>query len=528
PWPRLPILVGQRADGSASFVLGVSVCALVSALAILGAVGASLRSARRGLAGEIVAAAPTPVARVSRRVPFGRAPLLRKELLWFRRDGSAVTQVVLIPLTMAAFQLFNLRGLLSDAQDAWNYLCGAAILFGSYFLFVLGPRSLASEGQALWIAMTWPRGLESLLKAKAQLWALLASAIVTTIFVYAAWRFPASLWKIALVGLGWFVFARSLAEKSVTLATVASPSGEPERPSRGRSMAVSLGMLSFAVGVLSQQWSLAIFGIGCSVMTAAAMWQNFRFRLPYLYDPWSEALPPPPTLMHAMIGIGALVEGASVLSGLALWRFGRDSLPVANALIYAICAIAVALAMARFLAGRGVPTGDVFLWRDARPGRAAPERWLGPDGAGRRRVAAMVAAGVGLGAALGVLAHGYVALLRGFPCFGALIAEAEARIDAIPHARASYFATAVLFAPFAEEYLFRGLLYRALDREWGGWRAVLGSAGFFAIYHPALSWAPVTALGVANAILFKRTGRLAPAIALHIAYNAVVLGWRFG
>ncbi len=41
---------------------------------------------------------------------------------------------------------------------AWNYLCGAGIIFGTYFLWILGPKSLAaSEGSALWIAQTWPR-----------------------------------------------------------------------------------------------------------------------------------------------------------------------------------------------------------------------------------------------------------------------------------------------------------------------------------------------------------------------------------
>jgi membrane protease YdiL (CAAX protease family) len=85
------------------------------------------------------------------------------------------------------------------------------------------------------------------------------------------------------------------------------------------------------------------------------------------------------------------------------------------------------------------------------------------------------------------------------------------------------FTMAVLFAPFAEEFLFRGLLYRALDREWGGWRALLGSAAFFAIYHPVLAWAPVAALGMMNAVIFKSAGRLAPAVAAHMAYNAVVL-----
>ena len=82
---------------------------------------------------------------------------------------------------------------------------------------------------------------------------------------------------------------------------------------------------------------------------------------------------------------------------------------------------------------------------------------------------------------------------------------------------------AVGFAPFAEEYLFRGLLFRALDREWGGWKAVVGSAAFFAIYHQPLAWPLVFSVGALNALLFRKTRRLAPAVVLHMLYNAVVL-----
>jgi membrane protease YdiL (CAAX protease family) len=104
-----------------------------------------------------------------------------------------------------------------------------------------------------------------------------------------------------------------------------------------------------------------------------------------------------------------------------------------------------------------------------------------------------------------------------------MMRDAHKQMDSIPNLHVSYFIMAVFFAPFAEEYLFRGLLYRALDREWGGWRAVLGSAAFFAIYHPPLAWVPVAMVGAANAMLFKKTGRLWSAVALHLVYNAVVL-----
>ena len=93
----------------------------------------------------------------------------------------------------------------------------------------------------------------------------------------------------------------------------------------------------------------------------------------------------------------------------------------------------------------------------------------------------------------------------------------------LPDLNLWYGLIAIAFAPLAEEYLFRGLLFRALDREWGGWRAVAASAALFAIYHPPLAWLPVGLLGIACALLFKNTGRLAPAVMLHLAYNTVVL-----
>jgi membrane protease YdiL (CAAX protease family) len=131
--------------------------------------------------------------------------------------------------------------------------------------------------------------------------------------------------------------------------------------------------------------------------------------------------------------------------------------------------------------------------------------------------------GVSAGAALGLLARGYIALLLHFPAFAEMIQASKEQMAKVPGLKLSYVIIAIAFAPFAEEYLFRGLLFRALDREWGGWRAVAASAALFAIYHPPLAWLPVGLLGMACALLFKNTGRLAPAVILHMTYNAVVL-----
>ncbi len=79
------------------------------------------------------------------------------------------------------------------------------------------------------------------------------------------------------------------------------------------------------------------------------------------------------------------------------------------------------------------------------------------------------------------------------------------------------------FAPLAEEYFFRGLLFRTLDRELGDWRALALSAAFFAIFHPPLAWVPVAGVGLATAWLFRGTRHLLPSVVCHVVYNASLL-----
>ena len=111
------------------------------------------------------------------------------------------------------------------------------------------------------------------------------------------------------------------------------------------------------------------------------------------------------------------------------------------------------------------------------------------------------------------------------PSIDEMVRAPEQQMHSIPGMGIAYAVVAIGFAPFAEEYLFRGLVFRTLDRQWGGWKAVGGAAAFFAIYHPTLSWIPVAMVGATNCVLFKRSKRLAPAILLHMTYNAVVLTW---
>jgi membrane protease YdiL (CAAX protease family) len=506
-WPLLAWACGLHGTPAAS--KGVAACWTAVALLIAACVHMAARATRRGLAGGFGDRPDAPVA-LSEAAPawLRREPLYRKELLWLWRDRGALIQVFLIPLSIAGLQLFNFRHMLADATGGWHLMSGAAVVLGSYFLWVLGPRSLMSEGSALWIPLTWPRGLEDLLRTKARLWWMAAGVVVTPLLVITATRFPADAWKVALVALGWAAFSRTLSDKSVTLVGTPLASGEMEPVPKGRVWAASLGMVTFAVGILSQQWSVAFVGVVYSWMTSAALWQNFRARLPFLFDPWSEKLPRPPTLMHAMVSISVMVEGGAVLFGLAIVILGREGSGAARAVAYGLSAVVTCLAASAWLDGRGVPVGALWRWSDP---LAATRATLG------------LATGVALGVALGVFGAGYGWAVEQLPEWGDALRAARQSLLADPSARVWLFVMAVGIAPLAEEFLFRGLLFRALDREWGGAKAVWGSACFFAIYHPPLAWIPVAIVGAVCAVLFRRSGHLLPSVLLHMSYNAVVV-----
>jgi len=362
--------------------------------------------------------------------------------------------------------------------------------------------------------------LEPLLKAKARLWWIISSIIVLAVLALATARFPDAWLQVALVAVGWMFFGRSLAEKTVTLVVAPSSSGEPAPAPRGRRLAATLGSFSFASGVISQNWHLAALGVMYATLTSAAMWQNFRERLPCLFDPASERLPAPPTLMHAMVAITAMVDGMGIVSIPIVLTVNVEGIWAAQVVAYGVAALVTWVVMNQFLEGRGVTSRDIWDWpADARSSGAAFAtrfpRLASPGVA--------LTVGVGLGVALGVFGLGYRWCLWHVPRIAEDLASMAKYLAEHPDRKWGLLLVAVAFAPIAEEYLFRGLLFRALDREWGGWRAVVGSAIFFGVYHPPLSWIPVGLAGVVLALLFKTSGRLWPCVIVHAVYNAMVI-----
>ena len=84
-------------------------------------------------------------------------------------------------------------------------------------------------------------------------------------------------------------------------------------------------------------------------------------------------------------------------------------------------------------------------------------------------------------------------------------------------------------APVVEELFFRGLLQRSLVRRYGPGPGIGVTAVLFGLTHFDLAVLPgITLFGVVLGVLAHRHGRLGPAIAAHVAFNAIAVAIYLG
>jgi membrane protease YdiL (CAAX protease family) len=82
----------------------------------------------------------------------------------------------------------------------------------------------------------------------------------------------------------------------------------------------------------------------------------------------------------------------------------------------------------------------------------------------------------------------------------------------------------VVVAPFVEELFFRGLLLRSMEQRWGTKVAVIGSSVIFGATHfQAIQFPALALAGLLFAVLAVRSGRLGPAVAAHVGFNAATV-----
>ena len=435
-----------------------------------------------------------------------RDPLVQKELLWLRRDRGALLQIFAIPLVSAVLVLIQLQGVIND-HLLWHQLAAFVFGMGGYILLVSGPRSLLSEIPALLLILSWPRELAETLRIKVYVLLGVVTIMVWATFLGLTLYSPESTFGLLMCALIWPLFGIAMAEKSVTLVGHPSSTGVPEPVPFGHRLLVSLGTFTAAIGLYRAQYGLVFVGLLLNWMLAEAVWQQFSIRLRYFFDPSNEPSAAPPTLTSALVALMAMLEVSLIL----MIAFTAFLGAAGTAFAYASASIAACIALLIYNIRRGVDWFDIFYF-------APEERASWPVHLGYLSLA------ISAGLALGMLALAYVQLLPalGIPAFETALREAEQFKIAQPELQLALSIIAVGMAPFFEEFLFRGHLFRALLRDRGLSYACLLSAGFFACMHPVIAWPPVFLLGLASALLFYRTRSLWHCIVLHAVYNAVV------
>lgn len=105
--------------------------------------------------------------------------------------------------------------------------------------------------------------------------------------------------------------------------------------------------------------------------------------------------------------------------------------------------------------------------------------------------------------------------------------QLEQIINSSIAARYVIAALAVLTAPFVEEFIYRGVLYSALQRLVGVSGAVIIVLGLFTIIHVPQYWPNFGVLGAVGllslslTVIRAYTGRLLPCIVIHLVFNGI-------
>jgi ABC-2 type transport system permease protein len=428
----------------------------------------------------------------------------RRELRLLSRDRSFLVQTLVLPLVIVFSQLIFQGRLYGASLSGLSSTTVAAIAFGiaSYTLMMSAFQTLNSEGGSLWLLFTVPRSLESILAEKARLWAVLALAYPSAVFITAA-AIKRQV-DIELIGLGAVVLLGVPIYTVIAVSLgvfgcdpLAQEAGAKVRPTFVYLYMMLAGLYTYAL--FASQWWQRIVLIVLSSLLAAALWQKARDELPFLLDP---AASPPARVSTSDGAIAAMIF--FVVQGICGAIYMAATQHISGGALITCYSIGGAVTYGLF---------RLSFWRAKTQGVPAV------FGAGVQKA-------LGWGVAAGTIAAvggvSYQYLLQRFDLLQDLAHDSANGIADrfwIP-------ILAIVAAPIFEEFIFRGLIFGGLRRSWRVAPAVVASAAVFAIVHPPLSMIPVFCLGLCTAFAYERSKMLLAPMIAHAIYNAVVLAFQ--
>ena len=209
--------------------------------------------------------------------------------------------------------------------------------------------------------------------------------------------------------------------------------------------------------------------------------------------------------------IAAVAKGASPADPRVVKNI-TDSAITPIALASALASAFALVLVARWSAGH--------LFRDSTPNGIG---WRTKSSSGELLLAALA------GGAIGAVYCGLTMLLPAAP--DTPMGPFSSMAAAGGWSRFVWMLIAIVLAPPVEEVLFRGLLLKGLTVSWGPRVAYVVVTVLFVAFHLfetfryPLAIIGITTLAVGVLVARVRTGSLYPAMALHAAYNAILVIW---
>ena len=455
---------------------------------------------------ESTRSAPTPAGTGqtgwARLLP--RSPIKRRELRLLSRDRNFLIQSLLLPIIIVGSQLIftGSADAVKELGDSPKFLAGLACGIASYMLMLSAFQTLNNEGQSLWMLYTFPKPIDSVLREKAEFWGVLALLYPLLLLAAGLWLAPATaattlrLFAVVLVGVPIFsVIAVSLGVFGCD--PLAQDIRTRIKPSYAYLYMILSGLMVYAVSAPQLSQTLVVVILLSSL--ALALWQKARDQLPYLLDPAAA----PPARVSTADGLIAAVLFFVLQAVLVYVLLKLGKMPAAESVVIAFSIAGLLVYVIMRLVYLLLKTEEVPAMLGRNPGTSVA---LGV-GAG------LVAAGIGI-AYLSAMTH--FGLLRD-PMAGPAGGMFKVQL---------LFALAVVAAPLAEEFIFRGLVFGGLRRSMGLAASMVMSSALFAIVHPPASMLPVFVLGLGAACLYERTRSLLAPVLMHAVYNAAVLGYQ--
>lgn len=509
PW-ALPLALCR---GGAAVPATLATMGAVAALAVWGAGALAERAVRRGLVAESAGLS----GRRARRAGKGGLPMrgvAGKELLLLARDRNYLVRTLILPVGLALFQVAVNPAMFHEAKRSLHHASALAFGLSAYMLLMSGTRLLIHEGQALWLLYTFPKTLDYVVRRKAVMWSAVAAVFAAAVLVGAGGGTGEGVWRAVeawVTVLGGVVLFGMISAAVGVLACDPTETRQSKQVPAGAMYLLLLiaGMYAscfYVPATYPKVVTMAIFALA-----AVALWQKARARAPYLLDPVSR---PPPSLDVADAIIAAFAFFAVQGVATVVLVVTQTSVGQAVAWGYSLAAVAVGVLSMLMLGARRIPG---FF---AQVGLAWPR---GGAGAAFRSAAVSVGLGVGAGVAAAGFAAGYLWVVGHIPALRPWL-EAPTLWNQIQQSdRVWMILMFVVAAPIFEEYLFRGLLLRSLQRHTGAVRAAVFSSVVFALMHPPIAFLPVTVLGLAAAASFGRRRSLAAPVLAHMVYNGLIV-----